>query len=276
MTITNYKEYWKIVRKNSREKTTRKLGFGIRILAVVVAAISTTSVSLILGGNILKVIIDAVLTILINIIIWLIIFGAFYAYYKDQEPVVLYNNQEKIVSTLNSQLLLNKARINISGYHYPNYLQAIKVGISISNEDQYDIFPRVKILGNLEQIEFFDDGSRVSGTLRLDNSNRIIGKDINFQVGHNDTDQLFFVEVENNENVSFLLKTHLLLKSFYSVRSRTYNLNRVRWDFRFQIFGDINGEQFNNGVYSTYIEAYMRGDEVFVQIGEPEKLSEIF
>ena len=165
-----------------------------------------------------------------------------------------------------------KVNIKIQEYRFPNYLQATKVGIFIENKSERAIIPFAKILGDIKQTEYFDDRSEENGNIQLPKNNRIIGININVPIADNDTGELIFVEVINNENVSLLVKHQLLIKSFYSVRSGDYKSNRKRWDFVFELYGKVNGKQFKNGIYSIFIETYMRNDEVFVQIGEIKTL----
>ena len=272
MQKTTYQKYWKTINKNSKEKTNKKLGIGIRSFALVVGIISTAIVSIILGGNLLELFKIALLTILINITLWAIVWVVYFIYYRTHEFVIIYNDKEDKINKLESILSTKKANIDVKEYCYPSYLQATKVGIFIQNNDEYDISPRVKILGDIQQTEYSDDGDKKVSFIRMDNNNRIIGADTNAKIEINDAGELIIFEVERNENVFLLLKKHVLLKSFYSIKSGEYKINHVRWDITFEIFGKFNNEQFKNGVYSTFIEASMRNDEVLVQINEIEML----
>jgi hypothetical protein len=183
--------------------------------------------------------------------------------YKKVNPRINQNKKQEIISDRRKEKTID---IEIKEYHYPSYLQATKVGLLIQNNSGKDIFPRVKIIGKMKRTEYAY-GNKFSTSFLLPKTNRIINSDT--PIENNNCGEIILVVVERNENVSLLLsRSHNLLKSFYGTRIGKYKVDRVRWDFTFEIFGNIGSEQFKNGVFSTSIESYMRDGDVFVQIGE--------
>jgi hypothetical protein len=132
MERTTPKEYWKIIRKNSKEKANKKLGIGIRMFAVALGILSTAISSWLLGkGSTMEIIKIASVTITVNIFLWIIAWICFFIYYKILEPIILYNLQEEVVEKLRkenesfkdtktSEITIRKNHICSScGYGYP-------------------------------------------------------------------------------------------------------------------------------------------------------------
>lgn len=166
----------------------------------------------------------------------------------------------------------DNVKIEIEEYHNLGYFQSTKVGILLSNKSDYDIYPKIKILGEIRQVEYIDDGNEKNTTFSLDKGNRIIGlNDLFVQSGN--TREIIFVKVEKNENVSLLVEKPNLLKSFYSVRTGEYKVSRTKWNFSFELFGKINDMKFREGLYSISIEAGIRNGEVYILAGELKALS---
>lgn len=272
------KAYWKFIRKEVKKTAWGESNMKGHILAFLVMLFyalvfgvlySTNIISVKFFDNVILNIIFELATIIIPFTIFLILLMNSFSYV----PAKIYNDQQNDIENLKSRLATKKANIKIKECHYPSYLQATKVGISIQNNDSYDIFPRIRILGDLERIEYFNDGSNKIDIIHLDDDNCVIGSNINVPIEVGNTEKLIFVEVERNENISLLLKNPNLLKSFYSVRLGEYKSGHARWNFTFEIFGKINGEQFKNETYSTFIDAYLRNGEVFVQIDEIKNIN---
>lgn len=162
-------------------------------------------------------------------------------------------------------------KIEIGEYHNLGYFQSTKVGVLINNKSDYDIFPKIKILGDIRRVEYMDDGSEKSAAFSLDKGNQIIGlTDIFVQSGN--AREIIFAQVEKNENVSLLVEKPNLLKSFHSVKTGDYKVSRARWSFSFELFGKINEMKFKEGVYSISIEAGIRNGEVYLLAGELKAL----
>ena len=87
--MKSYQEYWKTVRVRAKEKASKKLGIGGRILALVVASLSSFIVSFFLGGNMTTNVIAAVVTATV----WLFVWATVFVWYKAHEPVVIFNEQ---------------------------------------------------------------------------------------------------------------------------------------------------------------------------------------
>jgi len=166
----------------------------------------------------------------------------------------------------------NDVIIKINEYHNLGFMQSTKVGICIDNDSDYKIFPSAKILGNIRLEEYFDDGSEKSRTFKLDKGNQIIGLNPN-PIKSEDSKEIVFAEVEDNENVSLLVSPHQALKSFYSVKNGNYEVKTARWYFNFELFGEIKKMKFKEGIYSTFVQASMMSDgKVYLQMGDILKI----
>src|SRR5258707_13911082 len=98
-----YQEYWKMVRAIAREKADKKLGIGIRFLALGVVAVSTTIVSIFLGGNLMTTLTVALVTITVNVVVWIIVWVCFFVYYRAYEPVIIYNEKERKLESFKNE-----------------------------------------------------------------------------------------------------------------------------------------------------------------------------
>jgi hypothetical protein len=101
----SYQEYWESVRTIAKEKANKKLGFGIRFFAVVVGAVSTAITAILVGGNPKTISVVALITIVVNLIIWITVWIGFFVYYRAKESVAIYNKQvednENLLKTTN-------------------------------------------------------------------------------------------------------------------------------------------------------------------------------
>lgn len=95
MEKTTYKSYWETIRRNSKDKTNKKLGTGIRLLAIIVGLIATTIKSISSGGNLNAIFFDLLGSFSIIIFLWVIVWLSFFVYYRAHESVILYNDQEE-------------------------------------------------------------------------------------------------------------------------------------------------------------------------------------
>ncbi len=169
------------------------------------------------------------------------------------------------------RLKRNDVLIKIGEYRNRGYFQSDEIGIQITNDSDYKIFASAKLIGEMRQVDYFDDGSEKSSPFPIDKKSCIIRFDP-LQIKSEDTKEMIFVKVENNENVSLLTSPPQLLKSFYSVRTGDYEVKTTRWYFNFEPFGEMKGMKFKEGIYSTFIQASIRNDEVYLVLGDIKKI----
>src|SRR3990172_2705361 len=95
-----YRKYWKMVRTIAREKTNKKLGIGIRILAIAIGIISTTLVSILLGGNLMTILSVALVTFIVTVTLWIIVWFGVFVYYRAYESVIAYQEKDETIKKL--------------------------------------------------------------------------------------------------------------------------------------------------------------------------------
>lgn len=167
-------------------------------------------------------------------------------------------------------------KLNISQYHSPQYLQSKVVGVVVENQSDYDIFPKVKFLGDIRCTEYSEGGNEKSYRIKLRKNSRLV--DSGILVGVEDTNPIALAKVENNKNISLQTSSPFLLNSSFSFGDNAQDVKVAKWDFNFKIVGKIKKSKFETGVYSSSIEAFIRpyrdhsNSELFVQMGDVVKL----
>lgn len=153
---------------------------------------------------------------------------------------------------------IENANISISKHHFQNYGQTTKVGISIGNNGN-DIFPKIRINEIYVTERYISD--MATDLLPFEYKTCFINFEKVIEYGH--TEKIPFMEIRDGgifllfNDGHFLVNTKKVLDDF-----------RFRWDFKFKVFGKIKDGNFDNGIYSTFIETKTTGHEVYLQIGE--------
>lgn len=85
----NYQQYWKVINKNARDKSSNKLGIWGRFTSLIIGVLSSAIVSLFFGGSIKTNVIVA----LVTTVVWLLVWSVVFVWYKFHEPIILHNEQ---------------------------------------------------------------------------------------------------------------------------------------------------------------------------------------
>jgi hypothetical protein len=128
-------QYWKLVHQQASEEASNKIGFGWRILGVVVGAVAGAIASRFLGGNIIISIAGGVL----GVVFWLLILFILYGVQFINKPVLLYNTQETEIQSYKEKWGLNKVKTT-KIYLYPSG-ESIdhRAILSIKNKESVDL-----------------------------------------------------------------------------------------------------------------------------------------
>lgn len=186
----------------------------------------------------------AVVGLIIVILLWILA-------YKFM--IVLPNKKEKHLQ-----------KFFIKGYFSPSYDQAKQIGIFFQNIDkeQEDIFPKIRIIGDIKQEEYENGNWKEVHPLVPTVDNRVYpdyGK-IEFNIPKN----IILAQIDK-KNIFIPLATNFLLDLFCEIEQENYEFVRKRWSFSFEIFGKKGKEQrrFETELYGFSFEAYERHNDVF-------------
>lgn len=259
----SYWQYQKTVRIGAWEKFSSKHG--------IIDLIISSAVSLIVGlvyWYVSKQSLESVFISLAILGIFWVIYSTIYLGYFAKEHFLVYKTQQERIGKLKHAIESKKANLDVKEYSYPNYGQSKKVGISIQNNDRYDVFPRMKIIGNIRRTEYNGLEKVNEKEFLLPDDNRIFSNVS--ELDFNDSKNIVFAEVEKG-NISLFLKTKFLLNPIFSGETP---YTRIKWRFHFELFGEIKEEKFENGTYFICIEAYERNEETFLLSDGMRKISE--
>jgi hypothetical protein len=162
----------------------------------------------------------------------------------------------------------------IKEYFSPSYGQAKEIGIFFqnTNKEQEDVFPKIRIIGEIKQEEYENGNWKEAHSLLPTADNRVYpdcGK-IEFNIPKN----IILVRIDK-KNILIPLIQNFLLGSFWEIEQENYEFVRKRWSFSFEIFGKEGNEQkkFDTELYSFSFEAYERDQDVFLKFGEVKRIS---
>jgi hypothetical protein len=128
-------QYWKNVHQQASKEASKKIGFGWRILGVVVSAVAGIVASILLGGYMLISVVGGVL----GVFFWLLILFIIYSGQFIGKPVLLYNTQATEIQSYKEKWGLNKVKTN-EIYLYPSE-ESIdhRAVLSIKNKESVDL-----------------------------------------------------------------------------------------------------------------------------------------
>lgn len=178
-------------------------------------------------------------------------------------PVRIYNKQKMENEELGGKLSPQKANIEIEEIHlnssgFQGYGQATKVGISIENKGN-DIIPKIRINEIYVTEKYISD--MTTDLLHLEYETCFINFDKIIEYGH--TEKIPLMEIRDG-GIFLLLNNGLFLVD----TKKVFDDFRFRWDLKFEVFGKIKDGNFDNGIYSTFIETKTTGHEIYLQMGE--------
>lgn len=255
----NFFQYWTMILVESWKKSWDKWG----MLGIILPAFVSLSFAVITnwGKSISQILGE-------NWILYGLLFIGFYiltvGLFVFIEPVTVFNKQRKQIQNLEERLETKKANIEIGEYCFPSYGQATKVGISIENKDDNNLLPKIKIVGEITRTKRYYTDVDID-PIRLDNNNRVI--DFVEKIDFKGFGNISIAEIQG-DHIVLCLEKKLLLASVKDVLEGDY----YDWDFNFEMYGSINGEKFDNGLYSASIETKRTAQEVYLQIGKIKSL----
>ena len=250
-------QYWKLVHQQASEEASKKIGFGWRILGVVVGAVAGAIASKLLGGNMIISIVGGIL----GVGFWLLILFIIYGVQFISKPVLLYNTQETEIQSYKEKWGLNKVKTN-KIYLSPS-IESIdhRAILSIENKESVDLS---RCYGHAIKA-MVGDGKHWENRTHIANSGGelltwfIHGDAVEWTIKRNTSEELLCVAIRHDSGrISF---TH---------PSRANTINKDNTDASIYVEIQIDGYMNEKPIEPIYFKGFIRqdGNDIYLEEGE--------
>lgn len=266
------REYWKLIRKNSKTNTNKILGGWVRVITIVIGVFAGTIKSLLSGGVLNTILYDLGLSFLIISCLWIIVWLSIFVYYLIHEPVVKHNEQVERISNLESRL---NARASIIASKSQN----IKSGnfvfeqIKLINSSSFDLYGCFVLVESFYEV-------KENGNVLIEPTSRNISwsttgrrtPDNKVNLIKGIPENLYIVRVDSDEN-SYLMgeggnNTLLEKEKSYFLQLRilgdNFSAHTMKISFVCNKDGSVNINEVSNPSYIDFFEINMSAGKMSI------------
>lgn len=250
-------QYWQIVWREARNKTYKALGFGLRIIGIVISAIGGGLISYSRGGNML----DNFMSAGIGVAIWMGIWFLYFTFFSVKEPALIYSAQEKVIGDFKEKWGLDKIKTNKIYLHPSKESIDHRAILSIENNESVDLS---RCYGHAIKV-MVGDGKHWENRTHIANSGGelltwfIHGDAVEWTIKRNTSEELLCVAIRHDSG-----------RLGFTHPSRANTINKDNTDASIYVEIQIDGYMNEKPIEPIYFKGFIRqdGNDIYLEEGE--------
>lgn len=246
-----------MVWREARNKTFKALGFGLRIIGIIISAIGGGYISYSRGGNML----DNFVSGSIGVAIWLGIWLLYFTFFSAKEPVLIYNNQEKIIGDFKEKWGLDKVKTNKILLHPLRESIDHRAILRVENRESVDLS---RCYGHAIKV-MVENGNTWENKTHIANS----GGELLTWFIHGDTTE-WTIKRDTSEELLCIAIRHDNGRIGFTHHARANSVNKENTDANIYVEIQIDGYMNEKPIEPIYFKGFIRqdGNDVYLEEGE--------